>query len=116
MLYEVITLRYWWQGQPRSAWLLLLSSLLGLAVVLLPFALYFQAHGVLATCWYYAYGIFFSAAYGEGFQLAAGFSGLVRTGLWLLLPGYLWLVLRPGAAADSPALLGRPLLAFHCGC
>ncbi len=111
--YLVLFVRLCWQGQYAGAIRLFVSSLLGIGAVLLPLALYFHAHGVLANFGYYSFGIFFTPGYGEGFRLAAGFWGQVRTGLWLLLPAYLWLVLSRAPASGRPALLGRPLLVVN---
>lgn len=75
------------------------SALLGLAVVSLPLVAYFHLHGVLDNFWFYSFGIFMGKSYGNGFSLAVGAVGLLRTGLiWWLLPALALLHVQYGAA------------------
>jgi len=80
------------RNQWKDAFWLLLSGLLGVAVVLFPLTTYFYVQGVLENFWYYSFGIFFTGGYGPGFSLLAGSVGLARTGLLLLLPGLIQVV------------------------
>ena len=81
-----------------------LSSLLGLALVGGPLYAYFQHHDVLAEFKYYAFGIFFEGSYGNGFSPEVGAVGLLRTGLIMLLPAFLVLMLGRRQEWYLPAL------------
>lgn len=83
--YAAIFLIWVWRRQWLDAFLLFCSALLGIAVVSLPLLAYFYLHGVLESFWFYSFGIFMGSSYGNGFSLAVGAVGLLRTGLILLL-------------------------------
>lgn len=72
---------------------LLCSSLLGLALVGGPLLAYFQHHNLLAEFKYYAFDIFFEGSYGNGFSPDVGSVGLLRTGLIMLLPAFIVLMM-----------------------
>lgn len=80
-------------NQWRSALLLLLSSLGCLALVGAPLLAYFRHYGVLDEFVYYSFSIFFEGSYGNGTSLAVGAVGLFRTGLVMLLPAFVLVLL-----------------------
>jgi drug/metabolite transporter superfamily protein YnfA len=69
-----------------------------------PLYAYFQHHDVLAEFKYYAFGIFFEGSYGNGFSPEVGAVGLLRTGLIMLLPAFLVLMLGRRQEWYLPAL------------
>ncbi|MGY3876792.1 hypothetical protein ACW5WK_05005 [Aeromonas enteropelogenes] len=89
----------------RDALLLLLSSLLGLALIGGPLYAYFQQHDLLAAFKYYAFDIFFEGSYGNGVSPAVGAVGLFRTGLIMLLPPFILLMLGRRQEWYLPVLL-----------
>ena len=89
----------------RDAILLLISSLLGLALIGGPLYAYFQQHDLLAAFKYYAFDIFFEGSYGNGFSPMVGAVGLLRTGLIMLLPAFIILMLSRRQEWYLPALL-----------
>ncbi|WP_139709424.1 hypothetical protein [Aeromonas allosaccharophila] len=89
----------------RDAILLLISSLLGLALIGGPLYAYFQQHDLLAAFKYYAFDIFFEGSYGNGFSPMVGAVGLLRTGLVMLLPAFVILMLSRRQEWYLPALL-----------
>jgi hypothetical protein len=90
--------------QWRDALLLLISSLFGLALVGGPLYGYFQHHQLLAEFKYYAFDIFFEGSYGNGFSVYVGAVGLLRTGLIMLLPAFVLLMLSRRQEWHLPAL------------
>ncbi|MEW7865314.1 hypothetical protein [Aeromonas diversa] len=102
--YLTLFLLWLTQGQWRSALLLLLSSLAGLALVGGPLLAYFQHHGVMEAFTYYSFAIFFEGSYGNGSSLAVGAVGLFRTGLIMLLPAFVLLMLRRSWHWSMPVL------------
>lgn len=103
--YPVLFLAWVVRRQWRDAAWLLVSALLGIAVVALPLLVYFQWQGVMDSFWFYAFAIFMGKSYGSGFSLAVGAVGLFRTGLILLLPLTLWILHR--WQHDLPSRLPR---------
>jgi AGZA family xanthine/uracil permease-like MFS transporter len=102
--YLVLFCHWCLREQWRCAFALLFSSLLGLALVGGPLYAYFQHHDVLAEFKYYAFGIFFEGSYGNGFSPEVGAVGLLRTGLIMLLPAFLVLMLGRRQEWYLPAL------------
>lgn len=107
--YLVLFMLWVSQQQWRSALLLLLSSLFGLALVGGPLLAYFHYHGVLEAFRYYSFAIFFEGSYGSGNSLAVGAVGLFRTGLIMLLPAYVVLMLTRQWHWSMPVLMATLL-------
>lgn len=91
--YAMLFLFYAYNGNLRTSFKLLASSLIGLFVVWGCFGLYFYLEGgreLIIDALYYSIMIFFQdGGYGDGgFNLAAGIVGFFRTGLWIVVIGF----------------------------
>jgi hypothetical protein len=102
--YLVLFCHWCLREQWRCALSLLCSSLLGLALVGGPLLAYFQHHNLLAEFKYYAFDIFFEGSYGNGFSPDVGSVGLLRTGLIMLLPAFIVLMMGRRQEWYLPAL------------
>ncbi|MGL5031704.1 MAG: hypothetical protein ACRC5V_10190 [Aeromonas sp.] len=91
--YLVLFCHWCLQEKWRDAGWLLISSLLGLALIGGPLYGYFEQHDVLLAFKYYAFDIFFEGSYGNGFSPMVGVVGLLRTGLIMLLPAFIIVML-----------------------
>ena len=102
--YLVLFCHWCLREQWRCAFALLFSSLLGLALIGGPLFAYFQHHSLLAEFKYYAFDIFFEGSYGTGFSPDVGSVGLLRTGLIMLLPAFIVLMMGRRQEWYLPAL------------
>lgn len=102
--YLVLFCHWCLREQWRCALALLFSSLLGLALIGGPLFAYFQHHSLLAEFKYYAFDIFFEGSYGTGFSPDVGSVGLLRTGLIMLLPAFIVLMMGRRQEWYLPAL------------
>ncbi|EQB2604397.1 hypothetical protein ACYHQC_003570 [Aeromonas salmonicida] len=102
--YLVLFCHWSLREQWRCALVLLFSSLLGLAMIGGPLFAYFQHHSLLAEFKYYAFDIFFEGSYGTGFSPDVGSVGLLRTGLIMLLPAFIVLMMGRRQEWYLPAL------------